>query len=114
MEMLFAAIAFTYSFSIADFEVYEKRTAFPIQEPVPVTAIQNHSNVQDIHFRNTAHLKTDLTSDQNSPPNWPQMGVIPGTEGDIQSTLLAAEQNMGGQNTDRCLCIDLTFRLHKG
>jgi hypothetical protein len=110
MEMLFAAIAFTYSFSIADFEVYEKRTAFSIQEPVPVTAIQSHSNFQDIHLRNAAHPQSDKTAfHQNPSQHWPQVGS---NEGDIQSTLLAAEQNMGGEDHS-CVFPDLPVRFHK-
>lgn len=95
MEMLFAAIAFTYSFSIADFEVYEKRTTLPIREVVPLSILENHSIFQDVHLRNT-YPRIDLASDQNFR-NLPQIGSnSTGIEGDIQSTLLAAEQSMGG------------------
>jgi hypothetical protein len=73
MEMLFAAIAFTYSFSVADFEVYEKRIALPSQEDL--------SHIQQLK------IETNL-----------QGGGV-GGGGDLQSTLLAAEQNMGGHPT---------------
>jgi hypothetical protein len=75
MEMLFAAIAFTYSFSIADFEVYEKRTALPIQDDLS----------QILESRQ--QLKMIETNSKGGG----------GGGGDLQSTLFAAEQNMGGR-----------------
>lgn len=84
--MLFAAIGFTYSFSIADFVMFEKRSTIHDEgqyfrgfdlanQPVPRRG--------DV---GTSESAIEMIHDSS------QLAEI----GDIQTTLLAAEQNMGG------------------
>jgi hypothetical protein len=76
MEMLLAAIAFTYSFSIADFQKNEKRVLiFPPSD-------SSEGSVDD-YFEPYVNPSLDP--------------LFPNTEsGDLQHTLFIAEQSLGG------------------
>lgn len=100
MEMLFAAIGFTYSFSIADFEMFEKRSTIPVEESLSGGKFRASERLLlvDPSFQSITRRVEDPSSDDiseiamDTSTNSSQTPDV----NDIQSTLLDAEQKVGG------------------